>query len=157
WAERTPKGVYGPLLFGAELCAWFMALTIAGWFGSRRSHSGLVMLGGMIGIMYMLATLFVLVAIQAPLGIPIWVIVVWPIIVTIPLIMVMARKMSEPGEPMEETPNECWKAGIFYYNPNDAALFVEKREGLGYTFNFANRWSWVLLAGLGVVIASAPL
>jgi uncharacterized membrane protein len=111
----------------------------------------------MIGIMYMLATLFVLVAVQAPLGIPIWVIVVWPMIITIPLIMVMASKMSEPGEPMEGTPNECWKAGIFYYNPNDAALFVEKWEGLGYTFNFANRWSWVLLAGLGLVIASAPL
>ena len=34
--------------------------------------------------------------------------------------------------------------------------FVEKRKGLGYTFNFANRWSWVLLLGPALMIASAP-
>jgi uncharacterized membrane protein len=56
---------------------------------------------------------------------------------------------------MDPTPNECWKAGLFYYNPNDAALFVEKREGYGYTFNFANPWSWTLLSSLALVIASA--
>jgi len=33
---------------------------------------------------------------------------------------------------------------------------IEKRDGLGYTFNFANRRSWVLLLGLTLVIASAP-
>jgi uncharacterized membrane protein len=33
---------------------------------------------------------------------------------------------------------------------------VEKREGLGYTFNFANPWSWALLLGLALVVASAP-
>lgn len=44
---------------------------------------------------------------------------------------------------------------MIYFNPNDAVLFVEKRDGVGYTFNFANRWSWVLLASLAFVIASA--
>jgi len=69
---------------------------------------------------------------------------------------IMTKKWSEPSEPMNPTPNECWKANIFYYNPNDSALFVEKREGLGYTFNFANRWSWGLLLGLALVAATAP-
>ena len=156
WAERTTKGVYGPLVFAAELCAWFSIMALAGWFGSRRSRSRSVMLGGMIAIAYLMGLLFGLIALQPALGIPVWMIVVSPIPILIPLIIVMIRKMSEPWEAMDPTPNECWKADIFYYNPNDAALFVEKREGLGYTFNFANRWSWVLLLGLALVIASAP-
>jgi hypothetical protein len=32
------------------------------------------------------------------------------------------------------------------YNPQDPAIFVQKRLGLGYTVNFGNRISWVLLA-----------
>ncbi|MBZ5591656.1 MAG: DUF5808 domain-containing protein [Acidobacteriia bacterium] len=155
WAERTTKGVYGPLLFAAELCALFVAMALAGWFGSRRSRSRTVMLGGMIAIEYLMALLFALIAVQPLLGIPVWMIAVSPIAILIPLLIVMTKKMSEPSEPMDPTPNECWKGGIFYYNPNDAALFVEKREELGYTFNFANRWSWVLLLGLALVIASA--
>jgi uncharacterized membrane protein len=156
WAERTTKGVYGPLFFGAELCAWFLIMALAGWFGSRRSRSRSVMLGGVIAIEYLLGLLFALIAVQALLGIPVWVIALSPMVILIPLIIVMTNKMSEPREPMDPTPNDCWKGGIFYYNPNDAALFVERREGLGYTFNFANRWSWMLLLSLALVIASAP-
>ncbi|HKS28253.1 MAG TPA: DUF1648 domain-containing protein [Pyrinomonadaceae bacterium] len=40
-----------------------------------------------------------------------------------------------------------WYAGgLFYYNPDDPALFVEKLVGFGYTFNLANRWFYVYLA-----------
>jgi uncharacterized membrane protein len=156
WAERTTKGVYGLLLFGAELCVWFSIMALAAWFGSRRSHFRSVMLGSMVAIEYLLGLLFALIAVQPALGIPFWVIALSPMAILIPLLMVMINKMSQPGEPIDPTPNECWKGSLLYYNPNDAALFVEKRVGLGYTFNFANRWSWVLLAGLALVFASAP-
>jgi uncharacterized membrane protein len=40
-----------------------------------------------------------------------------------------------------------WYAGgLFYYNPEDPALFVEKLVGFGYTFNMANRRVYVYLA-----------
>jgi uncharacterized membrane protein len=78
-----------------------------------------------------------------------------PATLVIPII-VMLKKMRDPRNPMDPTPNECWKGGIFYYNPNDEALFVEKRVGLGYTLNFANRRAWALLLGLALVVASAP-
>lgn len=40
-----------------------------------------------------------------------------------------------------------WYAGgLFYYNPEDPALFVEKMVGFGYTFNMANRLVYVYLA-----------
>lgn len=155
WAERTTKGVYGPLFFGAELCAFLLIMALAGWFGSRRSRSRSVMFGGMIAVEYLVGLLFALIAVQGLLGIPVWVIALSPMAILIPLIIVMTNKMSEPGEEMDPTPNECWKGGILYYNPNDAALFVEKRDGLGYTLNFANIWSWMLLLGLVLVIASA--
>ncbi|HEY4933423.1 MAG TPA: DUF5808 domain-containing protein [Terriglobales bacterium] len=156
WAERTIKGVYGPLFFGTEICSWVLIMALAGWFGSRRSRSRPVMLGGVIAIEYILGLLFALIAVQPLTAIPIWAIVLSPMVILILLIIVMTRKMSEPWEPMDPTPNECWKADVFYYNPNDGALFVEKRDGLGYTFNFANRWSWALLLGLVLVIASVP-
>jgi uncharacterized membrane protein len=69
----------------------------------------------------------------------------------------MARAIAEPGYALDPTPNGCWKAGMIYYNPNDLALFVEKRAGLGYTFNFGNRWSWVLALGLVLVVGTALL
>ena len=156
WVERTTKGVYGILFFGAELCAWLLIMALAGWFGSRRSRIRPVMLGGVIAIEYLMGLLFALISVQALLGIPVWVVVLSPMAILIPFIMAMVNKMSEASGPTDPTPNECWKGAIFYYNPNDAVLFVEKREGFGYTLNFANLWSWVLLLGLALVIASAP-
>ena len=86
-----------------------------------------------------------------------WLIVLGPIIFIVPSFAAMAHAVAEPGEKIEPTPNECWKAGMIYYNPNDSALFVERRAGLGYTFNFGNRWSWVLSLGLLLIVGTAPL
>jgi len=47
---------------------------------------------------------------------------------------------------------EAWRGGVFYYDPRDPALFVPKRFGIGYTLNFANRWSWLIIGILVVVI-----
>ncbi|MDV4149824.1 DUF5808 domain-containing protein [Clostridium sp. AL.422] len=37
-----------------------------------------------------------------------------------------------------------WILGMFYYNKNDPAFMIEKRVGLGYTINFANKKSLAL-------------
>ncbi len=156
WVERSTKSVYGLLFFGAEICAFFLIMTLACWFGARRSRFRVSVMTVMIAAEYVLGLLFTLIALQPVLGIPVTLIAFASTSMLVTLVIVAARKMSNLGEPMDPTPNECWKGAIFYYNPDDAALFVEKRDGWGYTFNFANRWSWVLLAGLGVVIASVP-
>jgi uncharacterized membrane protein len=61
-----------------------------------------------------------------------------------------AAQGSSANEPPmgDRTPDTAWKWGQIYYNPSDPALIVEKRFGLGYTLNFGNRWSWVLVAAL---------
>jgi uncharacterized membrane protein len=55
-------------------------------------------------------------------------------------------KTTEYQPPVgDHTPDTAWKWGQLYFNPDDPALIVEKRFGIGYTLNFGNRWSWVLM------------
>lgn len=53
------------------------------------------------------------------------------------------------GAPVGDgTPDSRWKWGMIYYNPDDPALWVEKRFGIGYTTNMARPAAWVLLGGV---------
>jgi len=53
---------------------------------------------------------------------------------------------TDPAAAGDGTPDECWKFGMLYFNPDDAALWVEKRVGIGYTMNFAHVSAWVIVA-----------
>jgi uncharacterized membrane protein len=60
-----------------------------------------------------------------------------------------AGKLNADLPPVgDRTPDECWKLGLFYFNPNDPAAIVEKRFGVGWTLNFANPKSWWLIGVL---------
>jgi uncharacterized membrane protein len=52
--------------------------------------------------------------------------------------------LPPPFVPMR--PAACWHIGGIYYNPQDPALFVDKRSGLGMTLNFGHPLSWWVLA-----------
>ncbi|GAC43239.1 DUF5808 domain-containing protein [Paenibacillus popilliae] len=65
-----------------------------------------------------------------------------------------AEKKNESYQVVDD--DKYWKLGMFYYNPNDPAVWVEKRSGLGLTNNFACWQSWAFLIGL-LVLAVAPL
>jgi uncharacterized membrane protein len=62
------------------------------------------------------------------------------------------RRASAPRKTVigDRSPDHCWKGGLFYVNRRDHAILVEKRMGIGYTLNFGNPWSWLLL---GTVLA----
>jgi len=62
--------------------------------------------------------------------------------------------LRTPGR--HDTPDRCWKAGVFYFNPDDRSLFVPKRFGIGYTVNFAHPWAAVVLVAV-IAMISAPL
>ena len=68
----------------------------------------------------------------------------------------LIRMSMEATGGSDATPDECWKLGLFYVNPNDPALMVEKRDGIGYTLNFGNRLTWGLIV-LIVLIVFVPL
>ncbi len=70
-----------------------------------------------------------------------------------------SREAASPAEAEgDHTPDACWKWGVFYFNPADPAILIEKRFGVGYTLNFGNRWSWaVMFAVLLIPLALAGL
>ena len=53
-------------------------------------------------------------------------------------------------------PDDCWKWGQLYYNPDDPSVIVEKRCGLGSTLNFARPLSWLVIAGI-VALTALPM
>ncbi len=56
------------------------------------------------------------------------------------------------------TADECWHWGMFYANPSDPAVLVERRVGFGYTLNFSRPAAWGILAlALGPVLMMAFL
>jgi uncharacterized membrane protein len=73
------------------------------------------------------------------------------------VLMTRALRHAAATPAGDRTPDACWKLGIFYFNPADPAVFVAKRLGVGYTFNFANRWSWLMLAALLVVVVARTM
>lgn len=46
-----------------------------------------------------------------------------------------------------------WKLGMFYFNRQDPALFMEKRIGVGWTLNFGHPLCWLVLLGISGFIA----
>ena len=49
------------------------------------------------------------------------------------------------GDDLYKNDDDKWIWGMFYYNKNDPAWMVEKRVGIGYTINFANKKATILL------------
>jgi uncharacterized membrane protein len=147
WAHRTAGGVYGPLLFAAGLMLLMLLLGLAMYYGSRHSPQMLAVLKILIGVMYLLGLVFTGVGLL-PLHIvsPTVFLVAVPIFV-IALLVYSFQCAANPAMPAEATPDECWTLGSVYYNPRDPAIFVQKRIGFGYTFNFGHRLSWVILGG----------
>ncbi|WP_339279170.1 DUF5808 domain-containing protein [Paenibacillus sp. FSL W8-1187] len=60
------------------------------------------------------------------------------------------RDAPVPGE------DANWKLGAFYWNRNDASVFVEKRSGIGFTLNWAHPFAWLFLLALIVLIIVIP-
>lgn len=49
--------------------------------------------------------------------------------------------------------DKYWRAGIFYVNKEDPSIMVEKRFGIGWTINFGNPVSWLLvLAPFSIIL-----
>jgi uncharacterized membrane protein len=68
--------------------------------------------------------------------------------------VVEATNGGEAAPQGDHRPDSTWKLGLFYFNPEDPAIFVEKRFGIGYTLNFGNRWTWVALLILVPLLAA---
>jgi uncharacterized membrane protein len=74
----------------------------------------------------------------------------------------LAVPAAKEGAIINRDDDRYWKWGMFYYHPDDPAIFVEKRFGIGWTNNFARPATWWMLAGfigvaLGIVLLTRYL
>lgn len=49
------------------------------------------------------------------------------------------------GQEIDRDDDKYWKLGQFYFNPEDPAVFIEKRFGIGWTMNFARLKGWLYI------------
>ena len=70
-----------------------------------------------------------------------------------PFVVQLVHLTRDRTSASDGTPDQCWKLGQIYINPNDPALVVEKRFGVGYTLNLGNRTLWWILAAAVLVLA----
>jgi len=64
------------------------------------------------------------------------------------IIMGIRERSSKENENQEEVykdDDNNWILGMFYYNKKDPSFMIEKRVGLGYTINFANKFGVLFL------------
>lgn len=89
-------------------------------------------------------------------------VVVLPPILILPLVLIFSAKIGQGGwklypnikddkesDTIRNDDNE-WAGGLVYHNRKDSSIFVPKRYGVGYTLNFGNKWSFVIL---GIILA----
>ncbi len=171
WSGRTPIGVYGPLIMGVAIVAGLSLIT----YGVLREARVVRVPGGaashgrdfphqvgyfLSGMEYYLAILLSFVAMMPLLGPPNIALVLGSSIALIVIVFLAAHHLNQVRAYQIEssttqtdgrvfgdgTLDAHWKMGIFYYNPDDPALLVEKRFGIGYTMNFARGMAWLILA-----------
>lgn len=153
---RNDRGLLRTLILGAGMNLWLFGFSLAIWYGSRRTEPlrrpflGLfVILSWGIALGMPGSPLFFLTGAAVPFT-PL----VLPAIILGSAIYLIKKNRDSRG-PLDSTPNECWKGGILYYNPNDPAMFVGRRNGVGFTLNMANPWGWAVVASPVLLAASS--
>jgi uncharacterized membrane protein len=155
WVERTAMDVYAPLAAGGALVLMMAVIALAAWWSARRSAWSSPVVTALVGWSWIVCGLFIRMSLLPLHYFPPGQVLgfVGGMLTVIVVVMVIAvRRMRRPDAPRGEvTPDTCWHGGIFYYNPQDPALLVAKRVGVGWTFNFAHPVAWLLLALLVVI------
>lgn len=155
WASRTWMGVYGPLLMAGFLNLFFAAFAWGLARISRKTVMRYVTIRMLLLLTYPLTFSLVMAALLPLVRLPIWLAPTAILVFVAGLLYWSYRKISTPvgvNEIPEPQNDSYWKAGVFYFNPSDPAIFVSKRVGIGYTMNFANKVSWIVLAGTLLII-----
>lgn len=58
----------------------------------------------------------------------------------------LVKRLEENGDIITDN-DEHWKAGVFYWNKDDASLILPKRFGVGWTMNWARPAAWLIVGG----------
>jgi uncharacterized membrane protein len=148
WADKTPHAVYGPLLYGCGMMLFLLFMAVAMYYGSRRSVVRVAILKVMVAAIWLMGIIFTGIGLAPVVGFPpLWFFAPVPVFVT--WVLIWSVRLARL--PAEATPDDAWILGSIYYNPHDAAIFVQKRIGFGFTFNFGNRMTWIIVASMVMI------
>lgn len=148
FVSRSFSGAGGPLLAGAVLCAILLALQLGIRHGAPRAASRFAMLKVTLAAEYLVALTFCgLLAVSGSGGrhLAAFVVASGAGVMALLAFTVSMVRGSPPPEPRNRA---AWHGGIFYADRDDPAIFVPKRLGTGYTFNFGNPVAVAMMAGL---------
>ena len=166
WVTRTPFQVAWPLLLAAGIILW---LAFFAWLLTRYAPSStnkprvlsftldvLRSVAWLVGIMLSTAALLPMLTLSSS-TLPIFLgSLMLLMLVFLAYVGVRAWRTFRSLPSDQSTSAQYWVAGLFYYNPDDAALLVPKRSGMGYTFNMARPAAWILMVAI-LLLALIPL
>ena len=129
----------------------------------KRSAMIILYMSIVLNLLFLFIDMVILQIIPYSTSLILLIVLAIPVFVIFPpliLFIMMGQSGSRIKLPKEEklqteivrADDEHWKVGMFYYNPADPSLWVEKRFGLGYTLNFARRGAWIMIGGLVVLL-----
>jgi uncharacterized membrane protein len=155
FVSRTPAGAALPLLLGLAICVLLLLMQI----GIRRSAPSGALRAPMIKLL-LAGEYFVALVCCGILGATLsGGRLLWPflaltfagVLALLGFTGVLARNI--PRAPVRNP--AAWRAGFIYVDRDDPALFVPKKYGVGYTFNFGNPLAVLLaFAILGLPLAA---
>jgi len=150
WVEKGVGVVLAPALIGLGVLA---LLAFNAWQVQKSARGGAKSAWWMVGLEWAVGLLFcvvVLLPVLPPMGQGMTLaMILGPTVI----VVAVAIGVSKESWQAPAAGPECWKWGVFYYNPADPDIMVPKRTGLGYTLNFGHRASWWILAALAGVLA----
>jgi uncharacterized membrane protein len=152
WADKTPRAVYGPLLFAGGMMLVMILLTLAMFYGSRRGRQRDAIVKMMVATIYFLALLLSGIGILPAAAFSPSVLMIPGIVFPVLLLVWVVKVLRDPKMPAESTPDNCWYLGSIYVNSQDPAIFVQKRIGFGYTINMGNRMAWLFMGGFAAAL-----
>lgn len=90
------------------------------------------------------------------IGLPVFLVLTFVIVIRSVRLLREAAKVSAAALPEGEivgdgTEDRFWKWGMFYHNPDDPALWVSRRFGVGWTMNMARPAAWAWLVAMMII------
>jgi uncharacterized membrane protein len=181
WAVRSLPGVYMPMLIGTAVCLLMLFLVWQLATNSRGSTAmRLLTVRILLALSYLMAALFGWLTASLPLGrgTPSAAnlgILMGSVAVIIGATVIFGMRAKAEPEPEVDSPSvpasvlglsapagdytddRNWRGGVFYFNPDDPVLFIEKRIGIGYDLNFGNPKAWVFVGVIALIPVAAVL
>ncbi len=132
WAERTITGVYGGVFAAAAYASFMFIFALASWYGSRQSEvMRKPVMATMLAAEATAAILFGIPALRFRGGVEIS--SLWMLLGPVLLILATVYSIRVVNRPhkLAPLPNECWRGGMWYYNPRRRGIVRRSPSGCG--------------------------